>query len=167
MMMIAPPPALVSLFEPWASFYGDSLLTSTIVTFAHVGALVVGGGVAIAADRTTLRVASDVDRRRHLLDVSQMHRFVVTSLVINIVSGFMLFASDVEAHWESWIFWVKMVLVVLLLVNGARMRGIETRAATESPVSTAHWSAFRGTALVSIALWLTTTLAGVALLNYA
>ena len=80
--MLAAPASLVSLAEPWASFYGDSHLAQTVITFAHVGGLLVGGGAAIAADRATLRAASDVDRRRHLLEVSQLHRLVIGSLVV-------------------------------------------------------------------------------------
>ena len=121
----------------------------------------------MATDRATLRVASDVDRRRHLLEVSRMHRTVIVALATIIVSGLMLLTADLEAFWMSWIFWAKMLLVALLLVNGARMRHLEKRAASQTPVSAAHWSAFRGTALTSLALWLTVTLAGVALINYA
>jgi uncharacterized membrane protein len=127
----------------------------------------VGGGTAIAADRATLRLASDVDRRRHLLEIGQAHRVVVTSLVIVVVSGVLLFASDVETHWGSPIFWTKMALIVLLLANGARMQRVEKKAALDAVVSTAHWSAFRGTAIMSLVLWLAITLAGVALINYA
>lgn len=166
-MLIAPPASLVSLFEPWASFYNDSKLAETLVMFAHVGALVVGGGVAIAADRTTLRVASDVDRRRHVLEVSALHRTVIVCLVVVAVSGLMLLAADLETFWGSWIFWAKMILVALLLVNGARMQRVERAATAEPVVTTAHWGALRGTAMMSIALWLVTTLAGVALVNYA
>lgn len=165
--MIAPPASLVSLCQRWADFYSDSQLTQTLVTFAHVGALVVGGGIAIATDRTTLRLASDVDRRRHLLDVASIHRAVVSSLLVVVFSGVLMFASDVETFWASPIFWVKMGLVVLLLVNGARMRRIETVAAADTTPSSAHWSALRGTAITSLALWLLVTLAGVALVNYA
>lgn len=167
MMLAAPPGSLVTLLEPWAGFYSDSKLAETIVTFGHVGALVVGGGVAIAADRATLRTQSDVDRRRHLLEVAGLHRVVVTSLAIVIVSGILMFAADVETFWGSWIFWVKMALIALLLVNGARMRSIERRAATEPVVTAAHWTALRGTAWTSIALWMVITFAGVALLSYA
>ena len=165
--MIAPPQSLVALVQPWADYYSDSHLAQTLVTFAHIGGLLVGGGIAIAADRTTLRMTSDVDRKRHLLDVSNAHRVVVGSLIVVVLSGILLFASDVEAHWESWIFWVKMALVAVLLVNGARMRSIERRASTDSVLSVAHWGAFRGTAITSLVLWLATTLAGVALLSYA
>ena len=54
-MMIAPPEALVSLFQPWNDFYAHSKLAETIVTFLHVGGVLLGGGLAIAADRGTLR----------------------------------------------------------------------------------------------------------------
>jgi hypothetical protein len=166
-MMLAPPPSLVSLAQPWADFYGDSHLAQTIVTFAHVGGVVVGGGVAIATDRITLRVASDVDRRRHLLDVAHIHRVVILSLAAVVVSGLLLLASDLEAYWGSPVYWTKMALVVALLVNGARMRRIETRAAADTLPGMAQWGALRATALTSLVLWLATTLAGVALINYA
>jgi uncharacterized membrane protein len=165
--MLAAPSSLVSLCEGWASFYGDSHLAQTVVTFAHVGGLVVGGGVAIATDRNTLRQSSDVDRRRHLLEIAAIHRLVITSLGVVVISGLLLFASDVDAHWSSPVFWTKMALVGALLLNGARMRGIEGRAAAETVVPTAHWGALRGTAMTSLVLWLAVTLAGVALINYA
>jgi hypothetical protein len=166
-MLIAPPAALVSLFDSWASFYNDSKLAETLVMFAHVGGLVVGGGIAIAADRMTLRLQSDVDRRRHVLDVTTLHRTVVTALIVVVISGLMLFAADIETFWGSWIYWAKMALVVLLLINGARMQRVERVAAAEPVVSTAHWNALRGTAVTSISLWLAVTLLGVALVNYA
>ena len=165
--MLAAPAALVSLLEPWADFYGDSHLAQTIVTYAHVGGLLVGGGIAIATDRTTLRMASDVDRRRHLIDVSQAHRVVVGALVVIVLSGLLLVTADIEAFWGSPIYWTKLVLVALLLGNGARMRSVERSAASDTVPSPAHWGAFRGTAMASLVLWLATTLAGVALINYA
>jgi uncharacterized membrane protein len=165
--MIAAPAFLVSLAEPWADFHSDSHLAQTLVTFAHVGGILVAGGIAIATDRTTLRVASDVDRRRHLLEVSQSHRVVIAALVVVVLSGVLQFASDVEAHWSAPIYWVKMALVATLLINGARMRRIESAAGADPVPSAAHWSAFRGTAITSLVLWLATTLAGVALINYA
>ena len=165
--MMAAPASLVSLLEPWASFYGDSRLAQTIVTYAHVAGLLVGGGTAIAADRTTVRLASDVDRRRHLLDVSQMHRVVITALIVMVISGILLATADLETFWGTPIYWVKLALVALLLANGARMRSVERAAAADSVPTAAHWNAFRGTAVASLVLWLATTLAGVALINYA
>jgi hypothetical protein len=165
--MIAAPASLVSLLEPWAGFYGDSRLAQTLVTYAHVAGLLVGGGTALAADRATLRLASDVERRRHLLEVSQMHKVVITALVVMVTSGVLLATADLETFWGTPIYWIKLALVALLLANGARMRSVERAAAADPVPSAAHWSAFRGTAMASLVLWLATTLAGVALINYA
>ena len=165
--MVVPPSALVTLFEPWASYYSDSHLAQTLVTFAHIGGLVVGGGAAITADRGTLRMASDVDRRRHLLEIGRSHRLVIMSLAIVVVSGLLLLASDLETYWGSPIYWLKMALVAALLVNGARMQRVEQKVTLESVVSSAQWGALRGTAMASLVLWLAITLAGVALINYA
>jgi hypothetical protein len=165
--MVVPPSALVTLFEPWASYYSDSHLAQTLVTFAHIGGLVVGGGAAITADRGTLRMASDVDRRRHLLEIGRSHRLVIMSLAIVVVSGLLLLASDLETYWGSRIYWLKMALVAALLVNGARMQRVEQTVTLESVVSSAQWGALRGTAMASLVLWLAITLAGVALINYA
>src|SRR3954467_3206929 len=109
-MLIAPPEALIKLFEPWNKFYSDSKLAETLVQFAHTGALVVAGGIAIATDRSTLRAAkwSDAERRHHLSELAVLHRTVVAGLVITVISGLAMFASDVETFWGSWIFWVKM-----------------------------------------------------------
>jgi uncharacterized membrane protein len=165
--MMAPPSALVSLFQPWADFYGDSRLVQTLVTFAHVGALLVGGGTAIAADRAALRMASDVDRRRHLLDVARAHSLVITSLVVIALSGLLLFAADVEAFWSAPIYWIKMILVALLLANGARLRAAEKAASAEPLLAPQRWSAVRSASITSLTLWIAITFAGVALINYA
>ena len=166
-MMLAAPASLVSFFEPWSTFYGDSLFTQTVVTFAHVGGLLVGGGIAIATDRGTLRMAGDVDRRRHLIEMSHVHRAVIVALAVVVVSGVALVTADLEAIWGSWIYWVKMFLVILLLANGARMRKIESGASRDAVISAAQWSALRGSAMASLILWLATAFAGVALINYA
>ena len=58
-MLVAPPQLLVDVAAPWASLYGDSNLLATIVTFLHIAPIVVGGGLAIALDRATLRLRHD------------------------------------------------------------------------------------------------------------
>jgi uncharacterized membrane protein len=168
-MLIPPPDALIKLFKPWNDFYGDSKLTETIVMFAHTGGLVLAGGIAVATDRLTLRARSwtDSDRQRHLVELGALHRTVVTGLVIIVLSGLAMLCSDLETFWGSWIYWVKMTLIVLLLVNGGQMVGIEKKLATDSAATSPHWARLRTSAAISITLWLTVTLAGVALLNFA
>jgi hypothetical protein len=168
-MLIAPPEFLVNLCQPWNKFYSDSKLAETLVQFAHTAALVVAGGIAIATDRNTLRAYawSDDVRNHHLTELNFLHRTVVTGLTLSVISGLAMFAADVETFWGSWIFWVKMILVAILLANGARMLGVENKLRADPAATSPQWAKLRFNAITSIGLWLTTTLAGLALLNYA
>jgi uncharacterized membrane protein len=168
-MLIAPPAGLIKLFEPWNKFYSDSKLVETLVQFAHTAGLVVAGGIAIATDRMTLRAAAwtDADRRHHLGELATLHRTVIAGLTITILSGVAMLTSDLETFWGSWIYWVKMVMVVLLLANGAQMQKVEKKLAEDSSAASPHWARLRTNAIASITLWLSVTLAGIALLNFA
>lgn len=168
-MVITPPEALIKLLEPWTNLYNDSKLVETLVMFGHVGGLLIAGGIAIATDRGTLRLkdGTDLDRQRHLDEMSVLHRTVVVALVVTLLSGVMLAAADLGTFWASWIYWTKMGLVVLLLANGARMQSIEKRLHADRSGASPHWGSLRGAAVASLILWLTITFAGVALLNYA
>lgn len=168
-MLIAPPEALVKLFEPWNKFYSDSKLTETLVQFAHTAGLVIAGGIAIATDRGTMRAGAwtDAARRHHLDELAVLHRTVVAGLTIIVLSGLAMLTSDLQTFWGSWIYWVKMGLVVLLLANGAQMLGIEKKLREDPSAGSPHWGRFRTSAMASLTLWLSVALAGIALLNYA
>lgn len=168
-MLIPAPDALVELFKPWNKFYSHSKLTVTLVMFAHTAGLVVAGGIAIATDRLTLRAKawSDSDRVHHLAEVALLHRTVVSALTVTILSGALMLTSDLETFWGSWIYWVKMAMVVILLANGARMLTVEKALANDSSVTSPHWARLRFNAVASMSLWLGITLAGLALVNFA
>ena len=170
-------PALASVVEtltkvagPWKSVYDDSKLLETVAVFVHLASLLVGGGIALASDRATLR-AGRLDwpeRRRHLLDLAGTHTLVVGSLALVFLSGIALFLADVETFATSWVFWVKMALVALLLINGLVMTRAERAlgAIRDTGVPPEReWGRLRTVALTSGVLWLATTLAGVALTN--
>lgn len=165
--MIVPPDALLAAVAPWADFFAESQVAQALVLFAHIGGLVAAGGVAIAADRVTLRLTSDVDRRHHLLEMRGMHRTVIVLLAVVISSGVLMAAADLEVYWASPIYWVKMLLVGALLANGGLMKVYEARAGRDSVVAPARWSALRATARASMVLWMAVTFAGVALVTYA
>ena len=167
--MIAPPEALVRLAEPWSQWYGDSSVVPTLVVFAHIAALVFAGGLAITLDRATLRAArgtSDL-RTRQLDELRGAHRLVVAGLALSVVTGVLLFAADVETYFGSWIYWTKMGLIAVLLVNGFMMTRTEERISATPSAADAGWKQLRTTAIVSIALWFTIALAGVALVKAA
>ncbi|HEX7979491.1 MAG TPA: hypothetical protein VF461_12875 [Gemmatimonadaceae bacterium] len=161
------PEVLTRLVEPWAHFYSHSKVASTIVTFLHIAPLVVGGGLAIALDRAALRLdANDrLVRERHLTELASVHRIVLSALVVLLLSGLAMLAADLDTFLGSWVFWLKMALIVALLANGARMTRLERALAGPAGAAADQWLRLRGIAITSLVLWLAITLAGVVLTN--
>ena len=60
--------------EPWRRLYAQSPLLSTVVLFGHLGGLLAAGGLAVAAERATLRLdpGDESERRRHLADLGRI-----------------------------------------------------------------------------------------------
>jgi hypothetical protein len=167
--VITPPQALVNLLQPWSDFYGHSKTAETIVTFLHIGGLLLAGGLAISTDRGTLRalrLGAD-ERGGHVRELNAVHRWVLTGLTIVLLSGVALATTDIEAFWASWIYWLKMALVVGLLVNGLLMTRAEQGLERDSSESSRHWHTLRRVSITSLTLWFTITLLGVALVNFS
>lgn len=166
-MIFTTPDALANFVAPWSKFYSHSKTANTIVTFLHIAPIVVGGGVAIALDRASLRLRHDEPgaRERHLAELGSVHPLVLTALVISLLSGLAMLAADLDTFLGSWVFWLKMALVVALLANGAMMTRLERVLAAPGGGTSDQWGRLRGIAITSLALWLTITLAGVILTN--
>ena len=81
--------AIEQFFAPWQTVYGDSVAISTTVTAIHLIAMLVGGGLALAADRATLRVSDEREGERewHLGELNAIHRPVLTALAVLFLSG--------------------------------------------------------------------------------
>jgi hypothetical protein len=156
---------LVELFAPWKDLYGDSVVISTIVTGAHIIALLIGGGLAIAADRTTLRMLrSPQDRLTdHLVELGDVHKPIIASLVVLAVSGVLMATADIEEFVAEPIFWIKLGLVALLLVNGGLLVRIE-RALRAAPTEVLR-NRLKRTSRLSAALWIVTAMVGIVLSN--
>jgi hypothetical protein len=167
-MQIEIPQTLIDLTAPWGDFMKHSKITKTIVLFLHIAPIVVGGGIAIGLDRLSLRLSKGeaADRGRHLAELAGTHNIVIYSLAVSIISGLALVASEIDNFPTSWIFWVKMAFIAILLLNGLRMKGIETSMARNGP-SEADWARLHTVAVASITLWLTITFLGVALSKFA
>jgi len=129
----------------WAHLFNNNHAVNTAVTFAHFAGVLIGGGMALAADRAAFRpVPQPADPR--------VHRWVAVALVVIFVSGILMMLADLDTYLTSWAFWIKMGLVVVLLGNGyARIRA-------EAHPAGGRW--LRRTSAVSAALWLTILLAG-------
>jgi hypothetical protein len=150
--------------DTWAGLYATSPALKSALAFVHIGALVGGGGAAIAADRTTLRA---MRKGRDALDrelehLHHVHTFVVVGLGLVIASGVLLMLADLDAYLSSKVFWIKMALVVALLGNGLLVvrGGRRTHAGDEAGLRL-----LRVAAIASLTLWFGTTLLGAILPN--
>jgi uncharacterized membrane protein len=158
------PSALCDLAASWGSYYSNHAVLRTLVAFVHIGGLVVGGGAAMVADRSVLTAVTRgaAERESLLTSVRNTHSVVLAGLVAIIISGVLLLAADLDTYLVSRLFWAKMALVVLLMINGLALTAAERRAATGHDSS---WRTLRWTAIASLALWCLTTLTGTGLLN--
>ena len=159
------------LFAPWQQIYSDSTVLSTSVTAVHLLAMLFGGGLAIAADRTTLMLRGEKveQRRQHLLDLNAVHRPVLIALTIQFLSGIAMLTSDLKTFVGSPVLWIKLGLVALLLINGVLLQSTETalRRSTDVEASGSLWGRLRFNAISSLVLWSATLVAGITLTNAA
>jgi hypothetical protein len=158
---------LVGALKPWADFYGSHKGVQAGVEFAHVGALLVGGGFAIASDRAALRaLKADLVHQQHVLrEFTSVHKPVLIALSISVLSGLVMLASDIGTFLVSPVYWTKMVLVILLLTNGYFIKRADERLNADPSPGNVAWKHFKFSSIASITLWLSITLAGVILLN--
>jgi uncharacterized membrane protein len=150
--------------DTWASIYANSATLRSGVAFTHVGALLSGGGCAIAADLGTLKAwrAGAESLRFELRRLHHVHRTVMTSLTLVVVSGLLLTAADLDAYLASTAFWTKMALVCALVANGAVLLSTCARAESGDARAARH---LRVVSVASLVLWFATTLMGAVLPN--
>lgn len=160
--MIDAPQSLVEAFQGWAHLYSKTKAISIAVTYVHFAGLLLGGGAAVATDRETLRAAKEADpvRADHLQFLGTVHTIAIAGLAMLAGSGILMLLADLETFWASKVFWTKMTLVVLLLVNGLMMRRAEQLAGTAPDRA---WAQLKWTSIASLALWFAILLAGTVL----
>jgi hypothetical protein len=169
--------ALAHWFAPWKAVYADSKLLETGVVSVHVLATLVGGGIAVAADRDNLRTmrAEPGECPQVLEALHGTHRPVLIGLAFLFLSGIALAAADIETFAGSVVFLAKLILVTLLCLNGIflartehllRRRVFAESRWPDSPDATPTLCRrLRAASWISLALWLSTAVVGVALQN--
>lgn len=155
---------LSHLIEAWASLYANHAALRTGIEFMHVGGLLAGGGCAITADLATIRAAREgaAARATQLQVLQRTHRLVVSGLAALVFSGLLQFTADLETFLHSRVFWLKMGLFALLLINGGLLLRGERQVTRGEPDA---WTRLRYAAAASLVMWFLTTLAGAALPN--
>lgn len=160
--MINPMSGVGHIVAGWARLFSDHKAVSEAVNFVHLAGVLLGGGLAIAADRATLRLAratpaGSAGDSAALTELTSVHRLVLWGLTVIFVSGLLQTLADLDTYLTSVVFWTKMGLVVALLVNGRLRLGAE-RAVRRGVV--AAWPAFRRTSIASLILWFVLVLYG-------
>jgi len=157
---MALPAFVVSALESWADFYGHHQLVSVAVRYLHLAGLVVGGGTALAADRQILgAVRSGPSGRPGIVAaLDATHRVVVPALAVVVTTGLLMTASDTETFLGSRLYWSKMGLVGLLLLNGVGLLAAERGIAGQRPKG---WLWLGLISAASLVLWLTILFFGV------
>ena len=166
--------SIEDFFAPWQSAYSDSNALSTTVTALHLLGMLIGGGLAVAADRATLRISAEQpgERERHLEELNAIHRPVLIALSLLFVTGAAMVASDVKTFLTSPVLWVKLGLVALLVFNGVVLERTESALrrsdnATANGKPPALWKRLRISAICSISLWIAILVAGTVLVSAA
>lgn len=153
----------MSLLARWAHLYSDHKAVSEAVNFVHLGGVLLAGGLAVAADRATLRLKYAPDHNTGtwaLEEIAGVHRWVLAGLGVIFVSGLLQTLADLGTYLPSVVFWTKMGLVAVLLANGW------WRLKSEQAVRTGNergWPAYRRTSVTSLVLWFTLVLFGTVL----
>ena len=155
---------MTHLLTAWAAIFANHPVIRTAIDFVHIGGLVAAAGCALTADLATISAARRTpDSREAQLNVlKRTHPIVVVGLGALTLSGLLLLGADVATYLHSTLFWIKMGLVGLLVVNGLLMLAAERRARLGI---TSGWRHLHALAVGSLALWTLTTLAGAALPN--
>ncbi len=149
--------AVPQLLARWAHFYGHTPVTAS-VTYLHLVGILVGGGVAVAADRAALGLSpATPDWSQELDRLASVHRWVIAGLALIFASGLLMMFAELDRLATSVVFWTKMGLIALLLGNGyIRMRAEHALRLGRA----AGWGRFRRASLASLMLWLVVLLAG-------
>ena len=158
---------LAHWFAPWQTTFADSKVAEIGVTSAHLLAVLIGGGLAVSADRATLRAlrGEALERTRVIEDLRTTHRPVLIALTVLFLSGLALATADIKTFTNSPVFLAKMSLVMLLLINGAFLVHTE-RSLRQNPTE-ACWRRLKQVSLISLSLWMCIVVAGVTLVNDA
>jgi len=159
--------SLAHLFAPWQALFADSKVVDIGVTSVHLLAVLIGGGLAVSADRATLRAlrGASLERNRIIEDLAETHRPVLIALTVLFLSGLALATADIKTFAHSPVFLLKMSLVALLLINGTFL--VRTERSLRREPTDSCWRRLHLVSWISLALWMGIVVAGVTLVNDA
>lgn len=153
------PDALAGAIQAWADFKADHRVVTRGLGALHLSGILLGGGTAIFLDRAVRRAAGATETARTFIleEMARGHRVIVPSLAVVFVTGVLWTLSELDEFLTSPVYWLKMGLIALLLINAMTMiraeRGVRAGDATA-------WARLRTTATLSLVLWFAILVAG-------
>jgi hypothetical protein len=139
--------------SPLAAAMRTSLFLYPLANVVHVLAALAFFAAVAAMDVKILTAGSIGEARRF---VGRVRPWAALALVVQIGSGVLLFAPEATHIWENPVFRVKLILVAIALLNVVLVEVMIRRGGDEG----ARTGAARGSALVSLGLWLSVAAAG-------
>lgn len=139
--------------SPLAAAMRASLFLYPLANVVHVLAALAFFAAVAAMDVKILTAGSIGEARRF---VGRVRPWAALALVVQIGSGVLLFAPEATHIWENPVFRVKLILVAIALLNVVLVEVMIRRGGDEG----ARTGAARGSALVSLGLWLSVAAAG-------
>jgi hypothetical protein len=158
-----------ALAAPWQTLYAHSTVVATLVLFGHVAGLLVAGALTLSVETSALRLDPNDDgaRQRYFRNATPARRSMAIALAIAMLSGVLLFLTDLEAFAVSTVFWTKMGLVALLLTNAAVASRLDAQIVRAGDGASGAqddlWRRRRASARATAVLWLALVFSGSAL----
>lgn len=131
----------------------NSTWAFAVIESIHLLALAIMGGAVLLVDFRLLGLGLTTRPVKEL--AAEMSRYVTLALIVLIVTGVGLFATEATKCYYSTPFWVKMITLAL-----ATVFTFTVRRGTINTLTMDVSGGARGIALVSVALWFTVAAAG-------
>jgi uncharacterized membrane protein len=139
-------------FIVWAS---NSVVISTAVELMHYFSLFLLVGSIVVVD---LRILGMAARRRNATQLAgELFPLMWAGLVLNFLSGFLLFAGDAATFWVNWVFHIKLGVILLAIIFGIIVQWSVPRWDRGPSMSVGA----KCMALISLLLWIGSILASV------
>jgi hypothetical protein len=132
----------------------SATLTSVILEVSHYFSMMMVVGCMSIVD---LRILGLAGRNQNLTDIAEdLLPWMWIGLVVNVISGVIMFCGEAAAYWLSWPFRIKMLLVLLAILFGIIVNQNAPRWGRQPAIS----FGVKAVALISMLLWIVLILAG-------
>lgn len=104
-----------------------------------------------------LRILGLAGRKQNLTDVAEdLLPWMWIGVVVNVISGALMFCGEATAYWLSGPFRIKMLLIITAIIFGAVVNQNAPKWGKQASIS----AGVKIVALISMLLWIVTILAG-------